>query len=272
MVNGFFATHYEGGLSWLSYAFRLMQFPIGIFGVAIASVILPTVSRHQARGDLVAFGAAVREGVRLAVFFCLPATLGLAVLAEPIIRLIYEHGRFHANDTLQTAHALQAYVLGLTGYAMIKVLVPCFAALGDTKFPLRVSLIGIGLNLTLNAATAYGLHLAHVGVALSTGCIALVNAVQLFVALRARVDCGDWKEWVLYFGQILLMGLLCAGAAGFCEWQLGAWAHGIGWRQALVLGLAMADGLLVFVAAGVVLRLPEMQSAFAMVQRRLKRG
>jgi putative peptidoglycan lipid II flippase len=271
MVNGFFASNYDGGQSWLAYAFRLMQFPIGVFGVAIASVILPTVSRHEARGDLAAFGASVQEGMRLAIFFCLPSTLGLAVLAEPIIRVIYEHGRFHASDTLQTAHALQAYVIGLTGYAVIKVLVPCFAALQDTKFPLRVSLIGIVLNLMLNAVATYGLHLAHVGVAFSTGCIALINATQLFLALRRRIDCGPWTHWLRYGLQMLSASVLCAACAGFVEWKLTGWQHGLWWRQAVVLALAVGDAVLVFVAVGYVLNVPELKSAFALVRRKLSR-
>ena len=112
---------------WLYYAFRLVQLPIGIFGVAIATVTLPAVARQHAMDDLKAFGKTVEDALRFGFYLTLPASIGLAVIARPVIQLIYEHGTFTANSTSQTALALQAYTIGLAGYSGIKILVPCFS-------------------------------------------------------------------------------------------------------------------------------------------------
>ena len=135
LVNGMFASEINGGRSWLACAFRLMQFPIGLFGVSLAIATLPAVARAFARSDMAGFGRTARDSLRLVWFLTLPAAAGLAALAHPIIALIYQHGRFSAHDTDQTALALQAYAVGLAGYAAIKVLVPCFYALGAPRPP-----------------------------------------------------------------------------------------------------------------------------------------
>ena len=148
LVNSMFASEINGGQSWLYVAFRLMQLPLGVVGVSLATATLPAVARAAARGDLSGFGATAGEALRLNAFLTLPAAAGLAVLAYPIIELIYQHGRFSAFDTGQTALALQAYAVGLSGYAAIRIMGPCFYALGSPpKIPLRVSLIGMVVNL-----------------------------------------------------------------------------------------------------------------------------
>ena len=137
MVNGQFASHIPGAMSWLYYAFRLVQLPIGIFGVAIATVTLPAVARQHALDDLKAFGKTVEEALRFGFYLTLPASVGLAVVAQPVIQLIYEHGTFTAASTAQTALALQAYTIGLAGYSGIKILVPCFYAMQPPRFEQR---------------------------------------------------------------------------------------------------------------------------------------
>ncbi len=222
LVNGLFASSIDGARSWLACAFRLMQFPIGVFGVAIATVTLPAVSRHRARSDLHAFGKTVEESLRFAFYLTIPATIGLMLLAKPLIAVIYQHGQFDAMDTQQTAWALQAYLLGLVAYSAIKVLVPCFYALDAPSVPLRVSLIGIGVNLILNIALMHVLHLGHVGLALSTGVVAAVNCIQLAIALRRHVAYGTWAAWRSFVSRIaaatLVMGLLLYSAASVWLW------------------------------------------------------
>jgi putative peptidoglycan lipid II flippase len=129
LVNSQFASHIPGAVSWLYYAFRLVQLPIGIFGVAIATVTLPAVARQHALDDLKAFGKTVEEALRFGFYLTLPASVGLAVVAQPVIALIYQHGRFTHLATAQTALALQAYTIGLAGSSGIKILVPCFYAM-----------------------------------------------------------------------------------------------------------------------------------------------
>ncbi len=203
LVNGMFASHIDGGRSWLNCAFRLVQFPIGVFGVAIATVTLPAVARQHARQDLAAFGKTVEESLRFVFFLTIPSSLGLAMLATPIIALIYQHGHFTAQDTLQTSHALQAYVVGLAGYSAIKVLTPCFYALEDPRTPVRVSFIGMGLNLGLNLVLVKIFDLGHVGLAISTGFVAVMNFLQLIASMQSKIKIGDASQWLPYMIKVI---------------------------------------------------------------------
>ena len=223
----------DGPVSWLYYAFRLVQLPIGIFGVAIATVTLPAVARQHALQDLSAFGKTVEEALRFGFFLTLPAAVGLAALAEPTIALIYQHGAFSAESTRETALALQAYTVGLVGYSGIKILVPCFYAMQPPRpepipgtpwpqacasyvrqvllfTPSRVSLFGIGLNLILCVLFTLLLPLGHIGLALSTGFIALLNFVQLLSAIEKKIDLGRVEDWIAFFIRVTLATSVCA--------------------------------------------------------------
>jgi len=187
-VNNNFASYLgDGAVSWLNVAFRLMQLPIGLFGVAIGTVTLPTVSRHAARGDTNAMRTALADALEMVALLCIPAAAGLAVFGVPIIGLLYEHGRFGADDTLASAHALSAYALGLAGYAGIKVVAPAFYALDDARTPMRVALLSMATNLALNWTFVRVLGFGHVGLALSTSAVALANFLILLVVLRRRI-------------------------------------------------------------------------------------
>ena len=268
LVNGMFASEINGGQSWLYCAFRLMQLPIGVFGVSLATATLPAVTRAFARGDMAAFGHTARDSLRLAAFLTLPAAAGLAALAHPIIAMIYQHGRFSAHDTDQTALALQAYAVGLAGYAAIKVLVPCFYALGLPRTPLRISLIGIGINLALNLLNSEVLGLGYAGLALITSLVALINVGQLYYALRKRVDLGELGPWTLFL-------LRCVAAAGLCgalAWGLDHWLEAVVQSRLLrALGLAGVVGVsvLAYFVAARLLRLEESGQAWRMMRARL---
>jgi len=232
MVNGQFASHIPGAMSWLYYAFRLVQLPIGIFGVAIATVTLPAVARQHALDDLKAFGKTVEDALRFGFYLTLPASVGLAVIAQPVIQLIYEHGTFNATSTAQTALALQAYTIGLAGYSGIKILVPCFYAMQPPRFeqrsdasfwnsfshfvmnvvlftPARVSLTGIALNLVLCFVLYYYLGLGYVGLALATGFVAVLNFLQLVYAIQKKIDVGTAGEWFSFFARVTMATMAC---------------------------------------------------------------
>jgi putative peptidoglycan lipid II flippase len=188
LVNNNFASYLGNGpVSWLNVAFRFMQLPIGLFGVAIGTVALPVVSRHSARGDTAGFAATVGHALELTALLCFPAAAGLALLGVPVVGLIYEHGRFGPADTAAAAQALAGYAVGLGGYASIKVLAPAFYALGDAATPMRVSVASIVTNYVLNWAFVRVLGFGHVGLALATSSVAFGNAAFLFVLLRRRV-------------------------------------------------------------------------------------
>jgi putative peptidoglycan lipid II flippase len=231
-VNGQFASHIPGAMSWLYYSFRLMQLPIGIFGVAIATVTLPAVARQHALDDLKAFGKTVEEALRFGFYLTLPASVGLAAIAQPVIQLIYEHGSFTAHSTEQTALALQAYTVGLAGYSGIKILVPCFYAMQPPRYepaegasrwgafshfiwnivlftPARVSLTGIALNLAGCFVLYYYCGLGHVGLALTTGFVAVLNFLQLVYAIQKKIDLGTAENWLSFFLRVMAATVAC---------------------------------------------------------------
>lgn len=175
----------NGPVSWLTYAFRFMQLPIGVFGVAVATAALPHLSTTSALKDLAEFRRTLAHSLSLIFLLCIPAAAGLAVLGHPIVGLIFEHGRFTETDTIQTASALAAYSIGLAGYAAIKVLSPAFYAMDDARTPMLVSLASIGVNYALNALLVG--PFGHLGLALSTSMVALVNFLLLALWMRRRL-------------------------------------------------------------------------------------
>lgn len=213
LVNSNFASFLgDGPVSWLNVAFRFMQLPIGLFGVALGTVALPAVSRHRARGDTAALGRTVGQALELVALLCLPAAAGLAVFGVPVIGLVYEHGRFGPADTTFAAQALAAYAVGLAGYAGIKVLAPAFYALGDTRVPMLVSVLSIVTNLVLNWTFVRVLGFGHVGLALSTSAVAIANCALLYAILRRRVGPLGTRA-AAGFGRILAATAIMIAAA-----------------------------------------------------------
>ena len=207
LVNTAFASFLESGtITCLSNAFRLMQLPIGLFGVAIATVTLPTIARHAALEDKTAFRSKLAGALRHALALGLPSAAGLAVLAVPITQVIFERGRFTAESTALTALGLQGYAVGLAAYASIKVISPAFIALGDPHTPLRVSLVGIFLNFVFNAVFVFGLGLGIFGLALSTSLVALINLAQLVWRIRLHLGGFELKKLL---GTVIKLSLAC---------------------------------------------------------------
>ena len=270
LVNGAFASEIDGGRSWLNCAFRLMQLPIGLFGVSLATVTLPAVARRFAQNDLGAFGRTVRSSLRLTLFLSVPAAVGLGLLAQPIIAVIYGHGHFSPRDVAMPALALQAYSIGLAGYAAIRVLTPCFYALNQPRTPMRIVMIGIGVNLLLNFLNMIVFHLGHAGLALATSGVALANFSQLCAALSRHVKFGGLAEWAAFLGRVLLAAGLCGAAA----WGVYALSqnvlHGLV-LHALGLFAAIGTAMLVYAGAAWLLRITEIADAVGLVQRRFGR-
>ncbi|HEX8076392.1 MAG TPA: murein biosynthesis integral membrane protein MurJ, partial [Chthoniobacterales bacterium] len=179
-VNSGFASKLgDGAMTWLNVAFRLMQLPLGIFGVAVATVTLPLVSRSAALGNKEEFRGALSHAIRLVMLLTIPSAIGLIILANPIISLIYEHGRFNAFATEQTALALRCYAVGLVAYSADKVLAPAFYALDKRHLPMFVAICSIAVNFCLNYFFTFYLKLGHRGLALSTSMVAFTNFLML---------------------------------------------------------------------------------------------
>jgi len=204
LVNSVFASQLgDGPTFWLTVAFRLMQLPLGVFGVALGTVALPLLTRMAASGNTAAFRSELARGMRLAFLMTIPASVGLMVLAEPIISVLYQHGRFGAHETAESAAALRFYAIGLCGYAALKVLVNAFYALDRRKTPMVVSFLAVGLNLLLNWMLTLHLGWGHRGLALSTACVATSNFLILYFLMRSHLGawnrgrcsrcCGGWR-------------------------------------------------------------------------------
>jgi len=274
MVNGNFASYLGNGpVSWLGYAFRLMQLPIGIFGVAIGTVTLPVVSRSAAAGNMAEFRAILAKGMRLAFLLTIPSTIGLVVLARPIISLIYERRKFSAEDTAHTAEALQCYAIGLCAYAGIKVLAPSFYALGKRHTPMMVSFLSIAVNYGLNQLFTFHLGFRHRGLALSTGLVALSNFLLLYVLMHRQLRRLESRQMIITLSKLAVAGaalaLVCWGAQ---NWLLGNWAqYGVVLR-ALLLSATIAAAGAVFFAVALALRIEELDDAAALARRKFGRA
>jgi putative peptidoglycan lipid II flippase len=177
----------DGPVSWLAYAFRFMQLPLGLFGVAIASATLPAISRSAAARDMEEFRTTLARSLGLVFLLTVPSSAGLALLGNSMIGAIYQGGRFQAYDTQQTALALSCYAIGLAGYAAIKVLAPAFYALGDSRTPMYVSLASIATNYVVASLMIRAAGMGHAGLALSTSAVAISGFVALFWIMRNRI-------------------------------------------------------------------------------------
>ena len=257
VVNTYFASELGNGpISWLSVAFRLMYLPIGMFGVALGTVVLPAMARSASRGDMPEFREHLGEALRLLLLLCIPAALGLALVSKPLIAAVYEHGRFMASDTQAAALALSAYSVGLTGYAAIKVLGPAFYAMNDARTPMRVSLQSVALNFLLNWTAVRVLGLGHGGLALSTSVVALWNSALLLILLRRKIGslrCGLVRHVSRTVGATAAMGIVC--------WAWMSWIESgsRGFAQELrALATTLPLGLMIFYATGRLLGIAEL--------------
>jgi len=183
--TNFAASCAEGSVSWLNYAFRLVQLPIGIFGVALSIAMMPLLAKQAAEKNTIEMRSTLVSSLVMVLALTIPATAGLILLAEPIIRLIFEHGAFTAEDTRATAQALSLYAVGLFAYSSNKVLVPAFYALNKTRYPVIASFIAIGTNLVFINLTID--RFQHMAIALSTSLTMLLNFLFLTTILSMKM-------------------------------------------------------------------------------------
>ncbi len=185
-VNTNFASScMEGSVSWLNYAFRMVQLPIGVFGVAFSIAAMPVLAKHAAKKDLAGLKQTFSSSLVMVFSLTIPATFGLILLAQPIIRLIFEHGAFTAIDTLNTAQALTCYAYGLFAYSAVKIMVPVFYALHDTKYPVIGSFIAVAANIIIITLTID--EFSFQAIALSTSCSMGINFLFLGCVLYRKL-------------------------------------------------------------------------------------
>jgi putative peptidoglycan lipid II flippase len=266
VVNSSFASLVsDGAISWLSYAFRLMQLPIGVFGVAVATTALTHLSRDAAQSDLAALAGTLRRGLRMVLFLTVPSMVGLALLGVPIIRLIYEHGRFTEHATQQTAHALTGYAVGLAAYSAVKVVAPAYYALGRTRIPLAGSMIAVGANLLWNVATFR--WLGHFGLALGTSIAATMNLLVLVVSFQVQVRGLLTREFFAALARIVGASVVMGVVVFFLSRRLELIAsHALAVRFLKALAPVSAGAAVYFLAARV-LGLEEAQTLVKRLRR-----
>ena len=248
-----------GSVSWLYYSDRLTELPLGVFAIAIATVILPTLSGQRARADDPAFSETLSWAIRSVLLIAIPATVALAFLAEPLLVTLFQYGVFGAQDRVMAAVSLQAYSLGLGAFMLVKVLAPGFYAREDMKSPVRIGIIAMGTNMVLNLLFVLPLlwwfNIGHAGLALATSVSAWLNAVLLYRGLRLhgvlsitgipvgwmiRIVLATllmtlvlwwftpnitlWENWNAWHRGYRLVGL-CFG--GLCAYAIGLWIQGL---------------------------------------------
>ncbi|MBC8231938.1 murein biosynthesis integral membrane protein MurJ [bacterium] len=271
-ADSIFASHGEGWLSWVNLAFRLMHLPIGVVGVAISTATLPMLSRHVAEGDMKSYRQTLSHSLRLILLLTIPASVGLMVLKEPIIRLIYQRGVFGSDDTIMVAGALFCYAFGLCGYSAVKVGADSFYALKDTRTPAFVSFGTIMLNIILNYLFIFHFGFDHQGLALSTSCTVTLNAILLFIILRRRIGHLDMGAVPLVFCKVML----ASGAMWCVCWWISRQSENLFGTANILARLAqvggsIAGGIIALYLACRVLRIKEMDDLIRAIRGRFVR-
>jgi len=273
VVNSMFAYGVgEGAVSWLSYSFRLMQLPIGVFGVAVATVTLPALSRAAINGIGDDFAPTLVKGLKLVMFLVFPATVGLVVLADPIVSLLYERGKFSVLDRIATAGALQAYGCGLLFYAGLKVLQPAFYAIEKRWFPMIASIMALFVNIICNYTFVFIFEWGHESLAFTTSIVASLNFLFLYVMMTRYA--GDVGTRVL-ITSFLKVGLATSVMAAICfagnQMLFRDLELMVLWKKALwlfsLIGLAGA----VYLIVTLLLKVDEISDFVALIRKWTKR-
>ncbi|MFP3952764.1 MAG: murein biosynthesis integral membrane protein MurJ [Candidatus Acetothermia bacterium] len=250
LVDNKLASHLTAGsVSALQYANRLFQLPLGLFAVAISSAILPRLSEKWVGGDRDGFSSMLNRGVKFSLLIICPATLGLFLLGKPVIKLLFEHRNFLPSDTLMTAHVLDLYLIGLIGYSFVTLFTRAFYSTKDTKTPVIIGIIAVGVNVALDLLLVGPMEVG--GLALATGVSGLVNGVLLFVAFRFKTGLKEFFPDVKFVGKVLLaavmMGLAVVGVRDFFPVE----------NEFLLVAGTILAGLLAYILASLAVGLKE---------------
>jgi putative peptidoglycan lipid II flippase len=251
LIASFLVT---GSIAWLYYADRLMEFALGVFSIALATVILPRLSAQHAAGDAERFSATLDWSLRLVMLVVLPAAVGLFVLAAPITATIFGYGEFSARDVQMTQYGLMAYSWGLVGFSLVKVLAPGYFARQDTRTPVRVGLIALAVNMALNVGIVLPAHFAgfatpFVLLATSTCISAAVNSLLLWRGLRREGVHRPAPGWRALLLRVLIANAAMAAALVALSPELERWLASSPLERAAGLGGCIAVGVLVYAAA-----------------------
>ena len=248
LLNVIFASFLlTGSVSWLYYADRLMEFPAGMLGVALGTILLPSLSKHYANRSGEEYSALLDWGLRLTFLLTVPAAVGLALLAMPLITTLFMHGAFSIADAQATRAALMAYSIGLLGLILVKVLAPAFYARQDIRTPVKIAVVTLVTTQLLNFAFIG--PFAHAGLALATGVGSCLNATLLYYLLRKRGIHVPQPGWAMFLLKLLIAVVLMAVAVWFAADQPQRWiAAATPVRVVWLLGVVLLGATVYFAA------------------------
>ena len=258
----------QGSITYLYYADRLIQFPLGLFAIALATAVLPTLSRQAAEEQWDALRSTFGHAIRLIFFITLPSMAGLIVLRVPIVALLFRHGAFGDESTRLTADALLYYGVGLWAYSAVRILIYAFYALNDTRTPAVMATVSIAANVALGVLLMQPMQ--HNGLALALSLASVLHLGLLFMALRKKMGAIGWQRIA---GSVSRSGL-CATLMGLSVWQLSQWAtpQGINGRSSLAIGviLCIFAGIAVFIGLAFIFRAPELGAVKELMFKRTR--
>ena len=269
-VSTILASFFAGGPTYLFYGMRLIQFPLGIFGVALATAILPTLSAQAARGSLDELRSTLGFGLRMILFIIFPAMIGLILLRHPIVHLFFEHGTFNSADTEATAMAVLCYAVGLWAFAGVRIIVAAFYSMQDTKTPAWSASGAVLANILLSIVLMRSLQ--HAGLALATALASMLNGLTLVVVLNRRLGGVDWASVGRSSMRVVLATVPVVLA---CAWIAGAqvWTHEGDWiAKAVMLFVGIGLSITGYVGVHALMRSEELDVILGIVKRKFRRG
>jgi putative peptidoglycan lipid II flippase len=235
-----------GSVTWLYYSDRLVELPLGIFAIAIGTVILPSLSKKHAAASNEEFSRTLDWAMRMVLLLGLPAGLALLVLAEPLLAALFQYGEFSAFDVHQASMSLQAYSAGVVAFMLIKVLAPGYFARQDTRTPVRIGIIAMAANMVFNLLLVW--HLRHVGLAMATALSAWLNAALLYRGLKADGVYQPSPGWGRFFLRLIGGSAAMVATVLWLIWQTDLWQTGLAWQRGSYIVVVVAAGALAYFA------------------------
>ncbi len=250
VINTVFASFLAAGsVSWLYYADRLMEFPSGLLGAALGTILLPSLSKHYVDSKPEEYSGLLDWGLRLAFLLALPAALALGMIAVPLLATFFQYGEFSARDVLMTRQALAGYSVGLIGIILVKILAPGFYARQDIRTPVKIAVVTLLATQAMNALFAFGLGLGHAGLALSIGLAACLNSAILYYQLRKRGIYLPTAGWGVFLFKLSLALLALGAVLWFGMGSEQGWLAGGGWLRIARLTGLVAAGMTAYFSA-----------------------
>ena len=250
IINTIEASFFVAGSgSWWYYADRLMEFPSGLLGAALGTILLPSLSKCFASKNMVEYSKLLDWGLRLTVMLALPAALALGLIAVPLLSTFFQRGAFTGHDVVMTSYALIGYSVGLVGILLVKILAPAFYAKQDIRTPVKIGVVTLFATQLMNLIFVYGLQWHHAGLALSIGLGACLNSAILFHYLRKRGIYQPEPGWAKFFRKIVIAVCALGIVLWFGTGTTDSWLNSNGWARIGRLTILVSGGIAVYFAA-----------------------